>query len=223
MLDKLHSQLELLHIMPKEARDVLDQIEQFEEQRYCSNLEPSSKSTDNYQLSDWQSNALVDTNAVNWALLISKLEALSALRQSSHNFLSGFLFEKLTFLLQDVSISSSDIPQSVLSITSFLTHYNQFYPDLHLLKTFALRDTYSHNKVIDALVHAMQCWSIVDLLPKALWKDIIQNKLVNFDKILDALNLGFRQEDELKDIGGNYQLVRKDYFSVKKSILTEID
>ena len=60
-------------------------------------------------------------------------------------------------------------------------------------------------------------------LPHSIWKLIVEDRYVDFAKLFASMDPGYDPNDDLKDFGGGYALVKKDYLSAKWAIHTESD
>lgn len=67
----------------------------------------------------------------------------------------------------------------------------------------------------------MQRQSLPDPLPRSIWKDIILDKYVDFEKLYAAMDRGYDHDDELRDFGGGYSIIRKDHFRARRPVQTE--
>jgi len=93
---------------------------------------------------------------------------------------------------------------------------------LHLDETWKLRQLFTAEKV-DAIVDLMQQQQLDEPIPRSIWRDIIQDRFVNFEKLYASMDLGYDHQDELKDFLGGYAIVKKDQASAKRSVQTEAE
>lgn len=67
----------------------------------------------------------------------------------------------------------------------------------------------------------MQQQPLDDPIPRSIWRDIIQDRFVNFEKLFASMDRGYDHHDEPRSFHGEFALVRKDQFVLKKPLLTE--
>ncbi len=93
--------------------------------------------------------------------------------------------------------------------------------DPHLAKTFEIRRSLSREKVADRTISYLQLVHLDDPLPKVIWRDILADKFVSFEKLYAAIDSGFDHDDEAKDFAGGYVLLKKDQANARKPIESE--
>ena len=74
---------------------------------------------------------------------------------------------------------------------------------------------------MDAIINLMQRQPLSDPLPRSIWKEIILDKYVDFEKLFASMDRGYDHDDDPKDFGGGYSIVKKDHYRAKKSVQTE--
>ena len=169
-----------------------------------------------------QQSATSITEDVEWSLLRAKLEQLRSL-SASHD--DPFSLDNIIKLLDNrPSSSGSSIPASVLTAAPHLTSLSEHaLNDSHLQTTWKLRQAYASDKAVDPLIDLMQLQPLVDPIPRTIWRNIIQDQYVNFEKLYASMDRGYSHQDEAKDFAGGYALVRKDQYSAKKPIKHEAE
>ena len=156
-----------------------------------------------------------------WALLRSKAAMLQSLLPGPQ---SSDPAEQLALLLGLNSPSStSSLPASVLAAAPHLTKLVFSTGDGHLNSTWKLRQVYSGDKAINAIVDIMQRQNLEEPIPRSPWKEIVQDRFVNFQKLFAAMEPGYDHYDDPKDFHGGFALVKKDQAVAKKPVLTEAD
>ncbi|KAJ6617175.1 hypothetical protein B0H10DRAFT_1697171, partial [Mycena sp. CBHHK59/15] len=60
-------------------------------------------------------------------------------------------------------------------------------------------------------------------IPRSIWKDIIQDKFIEFTKLFAAMEPSYDHRDEAKEFYGGFSLVRKDHVSAHKPLRSETD
>lgn len=162
--------------------------------------------------------------ATAWAVLKNKVSLLNSNPRSSSNTSSPSSTQQIAALLDLISpASTSTIPASVLDAAPHLNQLVSSTGSAHLDATWKLRQAFSGDKTIDPLVDLMQRQRLDEPIPRSLWKEIIQDRFVNFHKLYAAMEPGYDHQDELKDFHGGYALVRKDQAVAKKPVVNEAE
>jgi len=120
-------------------------------------------------------------------------------------------------------ISASSLPASVLTAAPHLAKLSSLGGDTHLDSTWNLRQAYSGDKAIDAIVDIMQRQQLEEPIPRSIWKEIVQDRFVNFQKLFAAMEPGYDHHDEPKDFHGGFALIKKDQAIARKAVVTEAD
>ena len=119
---------------------------------------------------------------------------------------------------------SSSIPSSVLDAAPHLRHLTtNTIKDPHLEETWKLQNSFMGNDALDPIITLLQSQSLAQPLPQSIWKPIVQDHYVDFEKLLASMEPGYDHNNELKDFGDGYALVRKDHASTKKPLRNEAD
>ena len=107
------------------------------------------------------------------------------------------------------------IPADVLAEAPHLQEYLKItQAESYLNRTWKLRQSYATEKATDAIVDLMQRQPMPDPLPRSIWRDIILDKYVEFEKLYAGM-------DEPKIFGGGYAIVERDHFRARKPVQTE--
>jgi hypothetical protein len=93
--------------------------------------------------------------------------------------------------------------------------------DPHLDETHRIRKLVSVDKVCEETIDVLQRQSIQDPLPRGIWKEIVLDKFVQFDKLYAALVNAYDWNDEPKDFAGEFTIIKKDHYGSKKPIRLE--
>ncbi|KAJ3764831.1 hypothetical protein FB446DRAFT_656076, partial [Lentinula raphanica] len=64
---------------------------------------------------------------------------------------------------------------------------------------------------------------LVEPLPRTIWRLIIKDEYVSFEKLLAGIDPAYDHQDEGRDFGGGYTLVKTDHLSAKKPVVSESD
>ena len=179
----VRAQLQALGASAAEAEDVLDQIIQ-QRARATGPDEPSDEP-------DEPSDNRNSVDAVAWALFEGKLDAA---RQVSSRNASAVqdLLRSVLGSKQATSSTSGGIPASVLADAPFLSELDSASSsDPHLAETLRLRKVYRTEKATDSIIDKVEGNpSVEEPISRAIWKDILGDKYINFDKLLGELEYG---------------------------------
>ncbi|KAG6871425.1 hypothetical protein C0995_004785, partial [Termitomyces sp. Mi166 len=160
---------------------------------------------------------------VAWATLRAKLDHIG--KQTAQS--NALTFEQFADLFgENKSVAeSSSLPRSVLDAAPHLALLQSKVTtaDPHIAKTWKLRQEYSREKVVDLLISLGQSQPLKDPISRAMWKLIILDHYVDFEKLYATLEKGYDHQDEPKDFGGGFSLVKKDHATVKRAVHTESD
>ena len=209
----VQAQLRALGATAEEAEDTLDQIIQQRERETGPDVPPGEPTGDDSNTID----------AVAWALFQGKLDAarqISSRRISTQDFLRSFLGSKTPS-----SSTATGIPASVLAEAPFLSKLDSTTSsDPHLAATLRLRKAYRTEKATDSIIDAVEGnTSLEEPISRAMWKDILADRYVNFEKLLGELEYGFDREDNSKELFGEVVLSKREGSSRKKPVQTEAD
>ncbi|KAJ3816888.1 hypothetical protein F5880DRAFT_1462618, partial [Lentinula raphanica] len=95
--------------------------------------------------------------------------------------------------------------------------------DQHIDETLRTRKVYLKEQNLDALVDLFQSQSLPEPLPRTIWKLILKDEYVSFEKLLAGIDPSYDHQDEGKDFGAGYTLVKTDHLSAKKPVVSESD
>jgi hypothetical protein len=118
---------------------------------------------------------------------------------------------------------SDGIPDSVLSAVPQLASLSAAVGDDHLQETFRLRRIFSSEKALDPTIDVMQQQQLDVAIPRGLWKDILQDRFVNFEKLFASMDVGYDHSEVPKDFHGGFVLVKKDQLVAKKALKSDGD
>ena len=227
----LLSRLQKAGASSSEAKDYSDEIKEFFE--FC-HYERGKQPQQGDQSSD-QSTHIPPTNtsseissqqaadAIIWRQLQEKLDNISAEHRVPFSGTSVTL-EDLSKIFQFAKPQLATIPSEVLAEAPHLGELlKSTMTDEHLESTWHLRQVYSTEKVPNAIIDLMQHVPMNDPIPRSIWKDIILDKFVNFEKLYASFGWGYEQDDEPKNLIGGFAIIKKDYFQAKKLVSTEVE
>ena len=156
-----------------------------------------------------------------WALLRAKVNQT---RPPLGTQSTSYPLDDIIKLLNISPSSSASIPAAVLSAAPHLSALSEHtFLDTHLQATWKLRQSFNSEKAIDPIVDLMQLQHLVDPIPRPLWRAIVQDHYVDFEKLHASMDRGFSHNDDAKDFAGGFSLVRKDQYSARKVVRNEAE
>ncbi|KAF8805747.1 hypothetical protein BYT27DRAFT_7103856 [Phlegmacium glaucopus] len=158
-----------------------------------------------------------------WAILTSKLNRLRPAGSSDGPRIDGPISDLLKTLVPSSS-SNSSIPPSVLAVAPHLATLSQSAShDEHLHKTWELRQAYNSEKAIDPIIDLMQSQHLPDPIPRSIWRKIIQDEFVDFERLYGSTDRNYSHQDDQKEFAGGFVLTKKEQMSAKKAIRSEAE
>ncbi|KAG5335800.1 hypothetical protein C0989_000297, partial [Termitomyces sp. Mn162] len=116
------------------------------------------------------------------------------------------------------------IPQSLFSAIPHLALLQgKNTDDPHISRTWYLHQQYAKKRVVDSLINLGQSQALKDPFLCAMWKSVILDHFVNFEKLYATLEKGYDHNDKPKDFMGGFSLIKKDFALAKKLVCTESD
>jgi hypothetical protein len=166
----------------------------------------------------------VDTaTSIAWALLRAKVEHFQSNSSQVATPPGSSLSDELASLLGLPSAKGA-IPASVLAKVPHLAKLcDPSTTDSHLEKTQDLLSVYSPQNSQDILVNKAQFAPVDDPLPRTIWRKILLDVFVDFEKLFASMDKGYDHHDDPKDFGAGYALVKKDQAFSKRPLRTEAD
>ncbi|KAJ3520802.1 hypothetical protein NMY22_g12584 [Coprinellus aureogranulatus] len=117
------------------------------------------------------------------------------------------------------SSTSRSIPTAVLVGAPHLAQFSfDKILDSHIARTWELRQLFATEKALEPIIDNMQAHpGVSEALPRNIWKLIIQDVYVDFDKLHGALEneTRFSHVDEAKPFVGNLVLINQDQLAKK--------
>ncbi|KZT09949.1 uncharacterized protein LAESUDRAFT_645833 [Laetiporus sulphureus 93-53] len=216
----------------QEVRDYLDQLVDQEREKLggeraggSGEREPSpSQSTEGrgerVEESQCEANP---ADKLAWAIVKQKLLSLRQPRGQVAN--EDLLLEDLAKVLGRSSEdkAATGIPQSVLAAAPHLASILPSSQDTHLAETFRLRQLYATEHASDPILDLMQQQGLQVPLPRSIWKDILLDRYVNFEKLFASMELGYDHDDEPKDLAAGFAIIKKDHSSSRRPVRFESD
>jgi hypothetical protein len=163
--------------------------------------------------------------AVAWAVLQAKLAQLDYATPLGNDHPSGSFSEDLVNLLGLSRSSSGSIPSSVLAVAPHLGKLSsQIKSDPHLDQTRKYRIVFNKSdQVRDSLINDLQLVSLAEPIPRSIWKKIVQDDFVEFEKLYASMDRGYDHKDEPKSLSEDFAIVKKDQASAKRPLHTEAE
>ncbi|KAM5540367.1 hypothetical protein V8D89_005825 [Ganoderma adspersum] len=208
LLERLHQH----NATPEETSDIIDELADRRRQPAPKGPGPEQGGPDPHTAGE---EPLRDK--LSWAIVQAKIDALRAASAGGQDAV-----ELLDALRGDVE--GHGIPESVLAVAPHLKDIvTSANSDSHLARTFEIRESFARDKVADRTIAYLQLAKLDDPLPKAIWRDILADKYVNFEKVYAAIDSGFDHDDDAKDFAGGYVLLKKDQANARKAVESETD
>ena len=75
----------------------------------------------------------------------------------------------------------------------------------------------------DAIINQAQLAPLAEPLPRSIWRKILQDQFVDFEKLFASMDRGYDHNDEPKDFAADFALVKKEQAYTKRALRTEAD
>ena len=222
--DVLADALKQLGLKAAEAVDYIDELSQRLEIRHAKARNPGSPSIDLpaessiHDREQEERNNAVEEAA--WAALRSKFGNTGsvALPESSNTL------EKVLELLAQESSPSSSLSKSVLAVAPHLAEdEDSVFKDPYLSETQKCKIAYASQKPFENLIIKAQGRKVQEPIANSIWKLVILDKYVDFEKLYVTLDPEYNPNDEAKDLNEKFFLLEKNSISSKRSVLTEAE
>jgi len=163
--------------------------------------------------------------AVAWAVLKAKLAHLEGSSSTGNAQPSSELPDDLFSFLGLSRSASGSIPPSILAVAPHLGKLSsQIKSDPHLDETRKYRNAFNKSdQVRDALVNELQLVGLAEPLPRSIWKKIVQDDFVDFEKLYASMERGYDHKDEPKAFTEDFAIVKKDQATAKRPLHTEAE
>jgi hypothetical protein len=206
---------------PDEAGDY---IRQFSERRRQAVGNPTDSGEAHRPATTPAGPSQVDAaTSVAWALLRAKVGHSQSMASQAAPIHDGSLSDEIASLL-GLTNSKGAIPASVLAKAPHLSKLSDpLVTDPHLERTQELLMVYSPQSSQDILVNKAQFAPVGDPLPRTIWRKILLDHFVDFEKLFASMDKGYDHHDDPKDFGGGYALVKKDQAFSRRTLRSEAD
>lgn len=155
-----------------------------------------------------------------WKVLEAKLKKVRNNSKTPSRLGSDLQVRLAELLGDDESSEPLGFPASVLDAAPHLKDLpSPSFDDPHLGQTWRLKRAYE--KAIDNVIDGMRGQEIAQPLPRSIWKTIIEDRYVDFEKLFAGMDPNYDPNDESKDFGGGFALIKKDHASAKHPIHNE--
>ncbi|KAF8797569.1 hypothetical protein BYT27DRAFT_7125244 [Phlegmacium glaucopus] len=158
-----------------------------------------------------------------WASLRAKLESDSVSQAVPSDLSPNALDRMFELFSQEVSPPSS-LSKSVLAVAPHLADDDDsVFENPHLNETQKCKIAYTNQKPFENLIIKAQGQRIREPIANSIWKLIILDKYVDFEKFYVTLDPGYNPNDEAKDLNEKFTLLERNSISSKRSIVTEAE
>ena len=155
-----------------------------------------------------------------WASFLSKLEDTNPVAPAES---SNALDRMLELFRHEVS-SPSSLSKSLLAIAPHLADDdNSIFNDPYLSETQKYKMAYASYKPFESLIIKAQGRKVQEPVANSIWKLIILDKYVDFEKLYATLDPDYNPNDEAKELNEKFTLLEKNSISSKRSVLTEVE
>lgn len=156
-----------------------------------------------------------------WASLRSKLEVAAPALSSG---LSSNVLDRMFELFGQEASSSATLSKSVLAVAPHLADdEDTIFGDPYLCETQKCKVAYGSQKPFEYLIVKAQGRKMPEPIANSIWRLIILDKYVDFEKLYVTLDPDYNPNDEAKDLGDTFALLEKNSVSSKRSVLTEAE
>lgn len=180
--------------------------------------DPPTEGPDHVQNQQDRDNAVEEAA---WASLRAKLDvAVSALSSG----LSSNVLDKMFELFGQESPSSSTLSKAVLAVAPHLADdADTVFEDPYLGETQKCKVAFASQKPFEFLIIKAQARKMPEPIANSIWRLIILDKYVDFEKLFVTLDPDYNPNDEAKEIGDSYTLLEKNSISSKRTVSSEAE
>ena len=155
-----------------------------------------------------------------WAALRSKLGNADPIASSG----TSNVLDKMLELLGQDTLPSSSLSKSVLAVAPHLAEDdNSIFKDPFLSETQKCKFAYASQKPFENLIIKAQGRKVQEPIANSIWKLIILDKYVDFEKLYATLDPDYNPNDEANDLNDKFTLLEKNSIGSKRSVLTEAE
>ena len=156
-----------------------------------------------------------------WASLRARLEAAAPVSSSD---ISSNVLDRMFELLGQEASSSTTLSKSVLAVAPHLADdEDTVFEDPHLSETQKCKMAYASQKPFENLIIKAQGRKVLEPIANSVWRLVILDKYVDFDKLYVTLDPGYNPNDEAKELNEKFTLLEKNSISTKRPVSTEAE
>jgi len=160
-------------------------------------------------------------DAAAWKVLEAKLRKAEGDKGQTH-FEKDFGTRLAELLGESEPAAPSGFPASVLDAAPHLKGLaSRAFDDPHLGTTWRLRRAYG--KEVEGVIDGMRSQDLAQPLARSIWRSIIEDRYVDFEKLFATMDPGYDPNDDAKDFAAGFSLVKKESVSAKRAVHTESD
>ena len=157
-----------------------------------------------------------------WASLYSGLDAAAPTSTSAE--CPRDVLDRMLELLGQETSSSTSLSKSVLAVAPHLADDgNTVFEDPYLGETQKYKIAYASQKPFENLIIKAQGRKVQEPVANSIWRLVILDKYVDFEKLYATLDPGYNPNDEAKELNDKFTLLEKNSISSKRSVLTEAE
>ncbi|KAF8811956.1 hypothetical protein BYT27DRAFT_7088378, partial [Phlegmacium glaucopus] len=153
----------------------------------------------------------------------AKLDSIPASRAVASN-LSPNAFEKMLELFSQEVSPSSSLSKLVLAVAPHLADVeDSVFKDPHLNETQKYKIAYTNQKPFENLIIKAQGRKIREPIANSIWRLVILDKYVDFEKFFVTLEPGYNPNDEAKELNDRFTLLERNSISSRRAIVSEAE
>ncbi|KAJ3764756.1 hypothetical protein FB446DRAFT_698506 [Lentinula raphanica] len=133
------------------------------------------------------------------------------------------LEQQLKAIQRFISGDSGSVSVSTLDSLPHLREKARSTGDSHIDQTLRTKRIYLNEQNFGALIDLFQTRYLPEPLPRSIWKLILKDEYISFEKLLAGIDPSYDHQDEGRDFGGGYTLVKKDHLSARQPVVSESD
>ena len=127
-------------------------------------------------------------------------------------------------LLGQETTSSTSLSKSVLAVAPHLADdEDTVFEDPYLAETQKHKIAYASQKPFENLIIKAQGRRMREPIANSVWRLVILDKYVDFEKLYVTLDPGYNPNDEAKELSDHFTLLEKNTITSKRSVLTEAE
>ena len=156
-----------------------------------------------------------------WASLRAKLDSAGPVASP---VLSASVLDRVFELLGQEGSSSAPLSKSVLAVAPHLADDgDSVFEDSHLNETQKCKIAYANQKPFENLVIKAQGRRICEPVANSIWRLVILDKYVDFEKLYVTLDPDYNPNDEAKELNEKFTLLEKHSISSRRPVLSEAE